>query len=238
MNTRKACRWMIVGIALVLAGCASEYRVGELRTESKTVEVGDADSVHVEIEFGAGELRLTGGAQDLLEADFTYNVDKLRPAVEYTDGSLVVRQPDVRGEFADFQVIRDFRSEWDLRFNDRVPMELTLNMGAGTSDLQLADLALTGLDIEIGAGVSTIDLSGDWARDLDASIKTGAADLTLRLPSDVGVRVEVESGPTAVTAPGFSRDGTVYTNGAYGSADVNLRIDIDAGIGAITLELE
>ena len=67
---------------------------------------------------------------------------------------------------------------------------------------------------------------------------TGATDLTLRLPKDVGVRVQVESGPTAVTAPGFLQDGTVYTNAAYGSADANLRITIRAGIGLIKLELE
>jgi hypothetical protein len=111
-------------------------------------------------------------------------------------------------------------------------------MGAGTSDLRLAGLALTGLDLNLGAGVSTIDLTGDWANDLEAAIETGAADLTVRLPRDVGVRVEVEAGPTAVSAPDLTQDGNVYTNDAFGSADVNLRIDINAGIGVITLELE
>lgn len=239
MNTRKARTrtWMMVGIALVLAGCASEYRVGELRTESESVELGDAEAVRVQIEMGAGDLEVTGGAQDLLEADFTYNVDRLAPAVEYSDGELTVNQPEARGIPA-FEGISGFRNEWDLRLHDGVPMELTLNMGAGTSDLRLGGLSLTGLDVNLGAGLSTIDLTGDWADDLEAVIETGAADLTVRLPSDVGVRVEVETGPTAVSASGLTQDGNVYTNDAYGSAAVNLRIDINAGIGVITLELE
>lgn len=236
MNARKAWTWMTVGIALVLAGCAPGYRVGELRTESETVEVGDAETVRVEIEMGAGDLEVTGGAQDLLEADFTYNVDRLEPSVEYSDGELVVDQPGARG--IPFEGISGFRNEWALRLKDGIPMDLSVTLGAGTSDLRLADLALTGLHFDQGAGTSTVDLTGDWASDLEAVIETGAADLTVRLPKDLGVRVEVSSGPTAVTAPGFSRDGTVYTNAAYGSADVNLRIAINAGIGVIKLELD
>jgi hypothetical protein len=228
---------MTLGVALVLAGCSPRLKVGELRTESESVELGSADTVRVEIVMGAGNLQVAGGAQDLLEADFTYNVAELEPEVEFTNGTLVVQHPDVRG-YRTVQDIKDFRNEWDLRLSDGVPMDLSVTMGAGTSDLQLAGLALTGLDIEIGAGTSTIDLTGDWASDLDAVIETGATDVTLRLPKDVGVRVQVESGPTAVTAPGFLQDGTVYTNAAYGSADANLRITIRAGIGLIKLELE
>ena len=243
MNNRKAWARIVVGLALgllvapLLAACGTGGRVGELRTESQSVELGDADSVRVEIEMGAGDLVLTGGAQDLLEADFTYNVDKLAPSVEYSDGALVVSQPEVGGVPA-LQGLKDFRNEWDLRLQDGVPMELTLNMGAGTSDLRLAGLSLTGLDVNLGAGLSTIDLTGDWSNDLEAAIETGAADLTVRLPRDVGVRVEVDAGPTAVSAPDLTQDGNVFTTAAYGSAEVNLRIDISAGVGLIKLALE
>jgi hypothetical protein len=237
MNKRRVWRWMTAGIALVLAGCASGYRVGELRTESESVERGDAEAVRVQIEMGAGDLEVTGGAQDLLEADFTYNVARLEPSVEYSDGELTVHQPEARGLPA-LEGLTGFRNEWVLRLSDGVPMDLSVTMGAGTSDLRLAGLALTGLNVDLGAGISTIDLTGDWANDLEAVIETGAADLTVRLPSDVGARVEVEAGPTAVSAPDLAQDGTVYTNTAYGSSDVNLRIEIHAGIGVITLELE
>jgi len=70
--------------------------VGELRTESKSVELGDAGSVSVKIKMGAGNLAVTGGAEKLLEADFAYNVAKLKPEVEFTDGALVVQHPEVR----------------------------------------------------------------------------------------------------------------------------------------------
>jgi hypothetical protein len=222
---------------LLLTGCGARARVGTLQTESQSVELGDAESVVVEITFGAGDLEVTSGAQKLLDADFIYNVAKLKPEVEYTNDTLVIRHPEVRGLPA-LQGITDYRNEWNLRLNDELPMDLSVDMGAGSSDLHLAGLPLTRLDVILGAGISTIDLSGDWARDLDVTIDAGAADLTVRLPSEVGARVAVDAGPTTIEATGLRRDGNIFTNDAYGVSEVTLQVDIEAGIGRINLEVE
>ena len=238
MRTNRLSITLMLIIALLLASCSSDdVRVGELRTESKSVELGDARPVLVKMVLGAGDLVVSGGAEKLLEADFTYNVAKLKPEVEFTDGTLVVQHPDVRG-YRTLQDIRDFRNEWDLRLNNDVPMNLSLDMGAGTSDLQLAGLSLTGLAVNLGAGNYTVDLSGDWARDLDVTIKAGAANITLRLPRDVGVRVEVEAGVGRIEASGLKQDWNVYTNEAYGTSEKTMQVDIEAGIGQINLEVE
>lgn len=243
MNTRKVWVWMVDRLALVLlvslllASCAPGVTVGTLRTESQSVELGDAKSVRVEIDFGAGDLKLTGGAEKLLEADFNYNVARLKPEVKYTDGRLVVRQPDTKG-LPVLRDIQDFRNEWSLSLNDGVPIDLRVNAGAGTGVLQLADLSLTRLDVSLGAGNYTVDLSGDWRRDLDVTIDSGAAGLTVRLPREVGVRVEVEPGPNIIEAPDLTKDGSVYTNAAYGKSQVTLQVTLEPGIGWINLEVE
>lgn len=227
----------LVLFAALLASCAPRARVGELRTESQSVELGDAKSVQVEIKLGAGDLELSGGAENLLEADFTYNVEKLKPEIKYTDGTLILWQPENTG-LPDFRGITDYRNEWGLRLNSEVPMDLRVDMGAGTADLQLADLSLTRLDITLGAGGNTIDLSGDWTRNLDVTIEAGAGDITVRLPRDVGTRVEVDAGVGAIESPGLNQDGNVYTNTAYGVSEVTLQVDIQAGVGQIRLEVE
>jgi len=243
MKRQKVWFWMVVWFALVLvgglllAGCGSQARVGALQTESQSVELGDAKSVRVEIDMGAGDLQLTGGAEKLLEADFNYNVAALKPELGYTDGTLVVRQPDISG-FPNLRDITDFRNEWDLRLNDQVPMDLSVDLGGGTSNLQLAGLSLTGLKVSLGAGEFTLDLSGDWAHDLDVSINTGAANTTLWLPRNVGVRVRVEPGPNIIDAAGLTKDGNFYTNAAYGVSKVTWQIDLQPGIGLIKLEVE
>jgi hypothetical protein len=224
-------------VGLLASGCVvSTASVGPLQTESQSVELGDAEEVRVEIAMGAGELEVTGGAEELLEADFQYNVAELRPEVEYADGTLVVRQPETNG-LPNLQNISDYRNEWDLRLYDEVPMDLSVDVGAGICTLQLAGLSLTGLDVRLGAGEYTIDLRGDWARDLNVSIEAGAASLTVQLPEDVGARVELEAGPHTVDAPGLTREGDFYTNAAYGASDVTLEIDLEMGIGEVNLEV-
>jgi hypothetical protein len=47
----------------------------------------------------------------------------------------------------------------------------------------------------------------------------------------------VDRGPTVINASGWNHDGNVYTNSAYGTSDVTLNIDVQAGIGQLNLEL-
>lgn len=237
MKTNRLLIALVLLSTLVLAGCAPTARVGALRSESQSVELVEAGPVRVDVNFGAGDLEITGGAEKLLEADFTYNVAMLKPEVEYRGGRLYIRQPGTRG-LPDLRDITDFRNEWDLRLYDQVPMDLSVDVGGGSGDLQLAGLSLTGLDVNLGAGDYTVDLSGDWARDLNVNIDAGAAFLDVKLPTDIGVRVEIDSGPHTVDARGLKRNGDAYTNDAYGESDVTLRIDINAGIGSINLEVE
>jgi len=243
MNKREVWISIVVWFAFILSGgllitgCSPRARVGDLQTESQSVELGDAKSVRVEVKMDAGDLVVTGGAEKLLEADFTYNVARLKPEVEYSDGALVVQHPEDIG-LPVLKDLTDFRNEWNLRLNNNIPMDLSVAMGAGNSDLQLADLSLTRLDVSLGAGESTVDLSGDWAHDLDVTIDAGAANNTVRLPRDVGVRVEVDAGVSTVEAPGLTKNGNVYTNAAYGVSDVTLQVHMEAGIGRINLEVK
>jgi len=237
MKTNNLLIALVIIPALLFAGCSTRASVGALRTEAQSVELGDAKSVSVEINLGAGNLEVTGGARKLLEADFTYNVDKLKPEVQYKDSTLIVRQPEARG-LPNLRGITDYRNEWDLRLNDDVPMDLSVDMGGGTSDLKLAGLSLTRLDVSVGAGEYMFDLSGDWARDLDVTIEAGAADVTLRLPKDVGARVKVESGPHTIESTDLMQDGDIFTNAAYGVSEVTLQVNLEAGIGLINLVVE
>ena len=237
MKTNQLLIAHVLVAALLVAGCAPRARVGALQTESQSVELRDAQPVHVQVNFGAGDLKLTGGAEKLLEADFTYNVAKLKPEVGYTNGTLVVRQPEVNGLPA-LHGITDYRNAWGLRLSDKVPMDLSVVMGAGAGDLQLAGLSLTGLDVKLGAGTYTVDLSGDWGRDLPVTIDAGAANISVRLPKDIGARVKVDRGATMIEAAGLAQDGDVYTNAAYGDSGVTMQVDLKGGIGQINLDVE
>ena len=227
---------VLIASVAMLSGCVEKVMVGKLRTDSQSVELDGVESVNVEIDIWAGELGVSGGADKLLEANYTYNVDALKPEIEYSDGTLIVEQSGSHG-ISSWEP-GDYRCGWDLRFNDDVPMDLNVNFGIVEGDLELSSLNLTSFEIDMGAGAVVIDLIGDWKNDLDADIAAGAGKLTLRLPSDVGTHLEVDVGAGTINAPDLTREGNVYTNDAYGKSDVTLSIDIEAGVGEINLELE
>ena len=230
--------WLAILVVLLTSlGCApttSSARVGTLQTESQSVELGEVESVRVEIDMGAGELNVAGGANELMEADFTYNVAALKPEVDLSGRKLTIRQPEL--DIASFADLPDYRYEWDLRFNDDVPMDMNVNLGTGKMDLIMAGLSLTALEVDMGASRSTLDLTGDWASDFDANVKGGVSSLTVRLPSSTGVRVEI-SGISRINASDLTKEGNAYVNDAYGKSDVMLDIFIEAGLGEINLEV-
>lgn len=220
--------------ALLISGCAEVARV---QTDSQRIELGGAESVRAEINMGVGALVIGGGAEGLLEADFTYSQESWRPEVQYavtgSEGVLSIQQPSVTGLVPG----PTLRYEWDLRFSSNVPLEMKLNMGVGGGDLDLGELNLSKLDLEVGVGGAEIDLTGDREADLEATIRGGVGGLKLTLPSEVGVRVEAESGLGGIDARGFQRQGDVYTNDAYGSTDVTLDINLSVGVGGAQLVL-
>jgi hypothetical protein len=251
---------VLIAVSFAATACDRGVRVGDLQTKSQTVELGDADSVNVAIQMGAGELDVSGGARELLEATYTYNVEALDPQATYNDGRLEVKDSDVDEGIASLFDLGEYRNEWDLKLNEEVPMEMTVDLGAGRSNLALGALALSSLNVhggagdvelnlnnsqslsqlavDLGAGETTIDLTGEWRNDLNARIAGGLGELNLRLPGDVGVIIEAETGIGDVNATGLTRDGNTYTNDAYGVSDVTLEMVIDSGVGQINLDVE
>ena len=231
-----------VAVALFAGACGTQrggtqQQVGEMQRQSHSIQAENAQSVRANLKMGAGELTLSGGADQLMEAEFSYNVADWKPKVNYDvsgeTGELMVRQ----GSGGGIRLGGDARNEWDIRFNDEVPTNLSVQMGAGESNLDLDSLTLTGLDLEMGAGRTTIDLTGDYDRDLVASIQGGVGQATVQLPSEVGVRVEAQGGLGEINAEGLQMEGEAYVNDAYGDSEVSLDVDIQGGVGQINLEV-
>jgi hypothetical protein len=239
-NSKVIVVFVVMATVLVSSACGmlgQRAKIGEMQTQSESVELDDAQSVDVDVNIGAGELFISGGASKLMEAEFTYNVAELKPEVSYRDGELSVHNPDAATDVSSLWKIGEYKYNWQLQLNDQVPMTLKVNLGAGTADLSLGSLSLTRLELDAGVGEVKIDLTGDWQDDLQADISGGLGELTITLPSSTCVRVSAEGGVGEVEAPGFSRDGSLYVNGACDGSGATLNIDISAGVGQIKLEL-
>jgi hypothetical protein len=233
---------MMVATALLAGACGTQgggtqQQVGKMQRESKSVDPKNAQSARAQFKMGAGELHLTGGADQLMEGEFSYNVSEWKPKVSYDlsgeKGELVVKQRSAEGA----GLSGDARNEWDISLNDELPTDLVVQLGAGESNLDLDSLTLTGVDLQMGAGKTTVDLTGDYAQSFDASIQGGVGEATVLLPSDVGVKAKAEGGLGKINAEGLKRVGDSYVNNTYGESDTNLSVDVKGGVGEITLKV-
>src|SRR5689334_11694759 len=88
---------LLIPCSLLLTSCVADRAAGPVQYESKTIELEGAESAHVALHMGAGDLRITDGAQHLARADFSYNVPSWKPEIRYNvngkRGDLVIEQP-------------------------------------------------------------------------------------------------------------------------------------------------
>jgi N-terminal domain of toast_rack, DUF2154 len=221
-------------LLLVVAGIALSFQTASRRLHDvEAIDRQGSEPVRVHIQMPAGELKLSGGAKQLMEADFNYDEAEGKPEASYHvsggTGELEVTQPGKKFHFG------PAHNNWNIRLANDVPMQLKVDMGAGQSDLKVGGLSLTRLDISMGAGQFTADLTGDWKKDLDAEIHGGVGHAIILLPEDVGVRVHATGGIGSISSGGLKRDGDEYVNDMYGKSPVTLRLDVSGGVGNIDL---
>ena len=72
---------------------------------------------------------------------------------------------------------------------------------------------------------------------LKVTTDAGAADVTVRLPKHVGVRVVTDAGAAMFDTLGLTQNEDVYTNAACGVSNVILQLSVQAGIGRVNLEV-
>jgi len=237
MGVTLSAAWLPVA-GLLMAACVP-VPLPEMREETHKVPLGKAEMVNVRIEMKGGELEVTGGALELLDAFFSYRSGKWKPEVTYSEagfrGHLLVRQSTVSERIGPRG---GFRNEWRLKLNNGVPMDLEVKLGAGRSQMDLAGLHLRSLEVHMGAGELNLNLGGQWRKSFEARIRGGIGKATVRLPKDVGVEVKARGGIGAIHTSGLKKDGRFWVNDAFGSSPVTLRIDVEGGIGEIRLETE
>jgi len=236
-NTLKT-RWALTGMALVLSLISCNLlttSANQVITESQSVEIKSATSARIQIEIMAGELTVEGGGGSLMDADFQYDVDEWKPLVQYSEngaqGELIVSQPQsVRVPVGGGSI-----NTWTLLLKNDFPMDLSITTHVGNSDLDLSELDLTALKIETGAGTTNINLDGNWDHDVTASINGGFGELMVKLPDEMGVRIEMDTGAVNVHANGLIVADEGYVNKAYGTTPHTLTLKLTAGAGSVTL---
>ena len=227
------CVPLIAG-AFGLAACVHVEHEGPVQHDSQVIERDNAEVVQVDLNMGAGTLRVSGGTDKLARVDFDYDIPSWKPEVRYNSaagrGTLHIRQPETHEAN-----IGHNRYEWDLRLNKDVPLEIGLHFGAGDARLDVGSLNLRRVNVEMGVGKLDLDLRGNPKKSYDVRVHGGIGEATVRVPSSVGVVANAHGGIGEISAPGLRKDGDRYVNDAYRTSPVTIHMEVEGGIGSIRL---
>ena len=129
--------------------------------------------------------------------------------------------------------------DFEVRFDESNPVEMReLTMETGAAKLDIRGIGYASPEkatVNGGMGEITLDLTGAWSNSSEVDITTGVGSITLRLPDDIGVRVETDGGLTNVEAGECRRTDGAYVNDVFGETEVELRIHVTTGVGNLRL---
>ena len=141
------------------------------------VKTPKADDVSLKLSFGAGEIKLSPGASQLVQGTATYNYSAFKPDVNTDGGDIAIQMSDV--DFKTFPNFNDLKNEWDFKLGD-TPMDLSIESGAYDGTFEFGGLALENLTIQDGAANVALSFSEPNLSEMSTfRYETGASNVKM-----------------------------------------------------------
>ena len=215
-------------------------RGGSAATTAQSIPLGSTDEAHIEVNHGAGRLRV--GAS----SDASVLVDSAS-----TDGFRYDTRRDGTRANVRLHQERDWwswawpgnwvgRSDWSLGFNREIPLSLTIKTGASDSQINMRDLKVRSFKLETGASSSEVTVPANGQT--STKIEAGASSVRVIVPAGVAARIDTSTGAASVSVDQSrfpSHSGGLFS-GLYQSPDYDTaenRADIRIEGGAASFEI-
>lgn len=231
---RLLCCFLVV--MLLLASCSIPIPTVQPLTridlveEAQSVPMQDAARATVRLRLLSEALTVQPGAGgDFFRGVFRYNVQEWSPKIEQEvkNGTLALTVGQGIGSQIPIGMSDEYDNTWDVALATGIPIDLGIDMGTGTADLELSGLSISKL-----------------------SLTTGKTDVTVafREPNAVPLsmlRVTAGTGKTYISGLGYANFDELHILGGAGAIDLDFdgqlsrsaMVDIKAGAGEITLRV-
>lgn len=174
---------LIAILALASMACGFNIDIPEVPkpgpevVDDINVKTPKADDVSLKLSFGAGEIKLSPGASQLVEGTATYNYSAFKPEVNTDGGDIAIQMSDV--DFKTFPNFNDLKNEWDFKLGD-TPMDLSIESGAYDGTFEFGGLALENLTIQDGAANVALSFSEPNLSEMSTfRYETGASNVKM-----------------------------------------------------------
>jgi hypothetical protein len=114
-----------------------------------------------------------------------------------------------------------------------------LDIQLGAADFKILNLGnanVASVRVDGGVGGVNLDFGGEVREDVSVEANVALGKLTLRLPEDVGVRVELQRLLASFDHPGLRKRGGAYYSENWDSAPVRVRVRAETVFGAVEID--
>lgn len=217
-------RWLAVTVPAVLIVGAADAVAQDWRSVASTRRYDGEERLAVDVQYGAGEIRLAPAGSDVLyRIVLEYDPARHEPVQTYSNGRLRValggRRDGGRGSSRSGRL--------DVQLSPSVLLDLDLSFGAAKADLDFGGLRIQRLEISTGASDTELRFSTpNPVRAEEVRIVAGAAAFRARQLGNANARRLVVDGGVGDVHLDFS-----------GEWQGDMEADLDIGMGALTLVL-
>lgn len=114
---------------------------------------------------------------------------------------------------------------------------LDVDVGAATFEARnLGNANASSIRVHGGVGSVDLDFSGQWMQDLNADVELALGKLTLHVPREVGVRLEIDKFLASFDQQGLQKRGDAYFSENWERAKYRLRLRASTTFGGIEIE--
>jgi hypothetical protein len=229
-----AARAVFLGLLLTPMGAAQA--LAQTWTQAQLSRQIQEHGPHaVEVHYPAGRFTLTGADSPLLYTlRARYDADAFRPVQSWVEGRLVL------GVEGTGRRVNPFRghteAELAVTLSRRVPLDLTLELGAVEADIELGGLRLRTLDLATGASDGTLRVSEPNPEPMSsARIRVGASSFRgIGLGHLNAAEFDVNAGVGSVRLDfsGLRREETTVRVG-MGVGSLEIQVPSDVGVRLI-----
>ncbi|NLE99433.1 MAG: hypothetical protein GX601_00495 [Anaerolineales bacterium] len=235
----------LVLVVAVLAGGVWLVYSGVLPTRhaaSQTIsqELGDAESAKIVLLPAAGDIQVgaLSGSPALVQgqarqvgarpADQDFEIQGSRATFTLRNQGEMWWTPGATGLGRD--------PTWSLGLSTGVPLDVELELGIGSCDLDLGLLQVSSVSAKVGIGrcVVTFPSEGRIRGTLDGAI----GQTVIVIPAGMEARIKIDTGITVRQIPdGFEQvQEDVYVTSGYRGADDVLELEVEQAIGSLRIE--
>jgi hypothetical protein len=219
----------------------------------------DAESAQVEIDSSIGEVLIEAlsDSENFIEGDlYSVEEEKIRQNYDIKDDKILYSlssewDTNVSPSFSNFD--KEHLS-WELYLTDEIPLDLSVFLGIGESELDLSDLQIDELYLSVGIGETQLTLpDGQYQAQIEGGIgqsvitlpnegqiklnvEGGIGEVVIYIPEDMVAKIYVDRGISGLSIPeDYIRQEDIYVSPNYREGKNYLELYVDQGIGNISI---